>query len=309
MPTNKIGGALFAGNSELLDGPLGVVQVGFKGYDLGKTTEDTSIVPDQDIKDIMYQQEGTKAADHVRTGIDYLLNVTFGEIKTQLLTLLMKGITSSNALTTDDTGVIGREIYQSMLENEAGGLRVVAVDSNGTPSELDEDIFNFYSAIPIVNADLVNWGADSQRGFTVQFRIKWHRFSAGESSTFVGGFGYWGTPTDEDVPAIVWPDVEAPEIVSATATAATTLAVVFDENIAFQTAYAIPEYVVKVEGEYILSTAGVIATTTLTLTFPALTFTAGDVIEISISENALEDTAATANLFAGVDAYPVTNSV
>ena len=69
----KIGGTLFTGNSKLWEGPLGVIQMGFKGYDLGKTGADTTLTPDQDIKDIMYQQDGTKAADHVRTGQEMLL--------------------------------------------------------------------------------------------------------------------------------------------------------------------------------------------------------------------------------------------
>ena len=49
-----LGGAMFAGNSKLFEGPLGVIKVAFDGYDLGKTTEDAALVPDQDIKDITF---------------------------------------------------------------------------------------------------------------------------------------------------------------------------------------------------------------------------------------------------------------
>lgn len=308
-----LGGALFEGNSKLFVGPLGVVQIGFKGYDCGKTTADSKIVPDQDIKDINYQQDGTKASDHVRTGIDYMLEVTFGEIKTGLLALLMKGVSTSNSSTSDDTGRIDRSLYQSMREEEGGGVKIAAVDENGLASESLPDIMAFYEGIPIVNGDLVNWGADTQRNFPVQFRLKWHEFSAGESTAHSGGFGYWGDPTSEDVPALSiteYPDYNAPVIVSAIAVSATSLEITFDEDIAFQAAYAITDYVAKVEGDgFVLSSAGVITTTKLTLTFPAATFDAADIITISITEIALEDTAAVANAFAGVDGYPCTETI
>ena len=54
-------GALFEGNSKLFDLPLGVVKIGFDGYDLGKTTADAEFTPDQDIKDILFQQEDRKS--------------------------------------------------------------------------------------------------------------------------------------------------------------------------------------------------------------------------------------------------------
>ena len=304
-----LGGALFKGSSKLFLGPLGVVQLGFKGYDLGKTTADTNVVPDQDIKDINYQQEGTKAADHVRTGIDYLLNAVFGEISTGLIKLLMAGVYSTNTDPNDDSGVIGRELYQSMRDAEGGGLKVGAITSNGVPSELPADIFSFYEAIPIVNGDLVNWGADTQRNFPVQFRIKWHKFDPGESSTYEGDFGYWGDPTAEDVPAIVYPDLLAPIIQTADCPLVTSMEIVFNKNIAFQTAFDATHFMSKVNGVYVAPTAGVIATITLTLTFPAATFAADDDIEISISEESLEDTESTPNIFPGVDAYPCTDSI
>jgi hypothetical protein len=304
-----IGGAVFAGNSKLFEGPLGVVRVGFKGYDLGKTTADANLTPDQDVKDIMYQQDGTKAADHVRTGIDYVLAVTFGEIKTGLLKLLMAGISSLNASPAEDSGTIDRSIYQSMRDNEGGALKVAAVDENGEAFDDLEHILNFYEAIPIVNAELVNWGADTQRNFPVEFRIKWHKFGTGESVTKVGAFGYWGDPTIEDVPALVWPDVDGPQIVTAIAVSATSLEVTFNENIAFQSAFAADDYMCDIDGAYKPPTAGVIATVKLTLTFAAATFTVGDVIRFFMTATTLKDTATPANLADEVLGRPVTNSV
>ncbi len=305
----SIGGALFVGNSKLFTGPLGVVKIGFKGFDCGKTTADSTLVPDQDVKGINYQQDGTKPADYVRTGMEYLLKVTFGKINTGFLKLMMAGIDSDNVDTADDYGSIGRELYQSMLDNEAGGLKVGAVDSDGIESDELEDNFAFYTAIPVVNGDLVNWGADTQRAFAMEFKIKWHKFLAGESATKSGGFGYWGDPTSVDMPAIVYPDLLAPVILTADASAAITLLITFDENIAYQTVDDPLHYVTKVDGEYILPVSGSILTTVLTLTFPAATFSAAADIEISISELALEDTESTANAYAGVDAHPCTDSI
>ena len=303
------GGALYEGNSTLFTGPLGVTRIGYNGYDLGKTTADTNLQPDQDIKDIMYQQDGTKAADHVRTGQDYILSCTFGEISTGLLAQMQGGVSTKNTSSASDSGTIGRSQYQSMLSTESGALRVIAVDENGIASEDLEDRFSFYTAIPIVQGDLVNWGADTQRNLPMQFRIKYVTFALPNSYDFTGGFGYWGDPTTANTQPQVWPDVAAPVLVSATADTSTNMDIVFDENIAFQTAYAAGEYTAKVNGLYVASTAGTILTTTLSLTFGAATFANGDVVEISISGIALEDTAATANTYGGVDGQAVINTV
>lgn len=304
-----VGGALFEGNSELLADPLKVVRIAYNGYDLGKTTAESMLEPDQDIFDVTYQQDGTKSADNVRTGIEYMFNTTFGEIKTGLLIQMMKGITSENTNPAADSGTIGRALYESMRENESGVLKIAAVDSNGAALDTADNIMYFYEAIPVINGALVNWGADTQRNMPVQFRIKFHEFASGESSTKFGAFGYWGDPTVEDVPAVVWPDVEAPILSSASVTLATEIQVVFNENIAFQTAFAAGHYTANVDGLLVAPTAGVIATTTLTLTFPAATFANGDIVELTITGIALEDTAATANLYAGVDGQPVVNTL
>lgn len=303
------GGALFEGNSKLFDFPLGVVKIGFKGYDLGKTTEDAEFTPDQDIKDIMYQQDGTKPSDHVRTGIEYILSVTLGEIKTGLLVQMMSGISTENTSASSDSGTINRSVYQSMRDEEAGVLKIAAVDANGVASEDAEDIIYCYEAIPIVDGALINWGADSQRMLPMQFRIKWHKFSTGESTTKVGAFGYWGDPTTEDVPAVTWPDVEAPEISEATADDSTTMSITFNENIAFQTSFDGSHYMANVDGVYSAPTAGSITGEVLELTFAADTFSAGDDVEISISSIALQDTETTPNTYPGVDGYSVTNNV
>ena len=65
------GKALTDKGSGLTAGPLGVIQIGYKGYDLGKTVDVAELQPDLDIKAITYQQNGTKEADHVITGANW----------------------------------------------------------------------------------------------------------------------------------------------------------------------------------------------------------------------------------------------
>lgn len=315
MPNPKVGGALFEGISELFSGPLGVVKIGFEGYDLGKTTADSELTPDQDIKDIIYQQNGTKASDHTRTGIDYMLAVTFGEIKTGLLTRLMAGITTANTSALDDDGTISRQLYQSMRTLEAGGLRIVSVDEDGIASEDDQNIINMYEAIPIIDGSLINWGADTQRGLTVNFRIKWHEFATGESSTKNGAFGYWGDPTAEDVPAITWPNVSAPAFVSADAALATTVAITFDEDVAFFGGGAFVAdsmWITVDDGSSIIAvlpSSAAIASAVVTLTMPAATIASGDIVKVFWTANAVEDTETTANVSDALYGGAVTDSI
>ena len=300
----SLGSAVFVGDSKLFEGPLGVVQVGFNGFDLGKTTADTILTPDQDIKDINYQQDGSKAADHVRTGIDYLLAVTFGEISTGLLDLLMSGISTSQTLATEDSGIIDRVMYESMRDVEAGGLKIASVNVNGVPSENLENIMNFYEVIPIINGDLVNWGADTQRNLAMQFRIKWHEYTAAELAALVvhtarGSFGYWGDPTDEDVPPIDAYFVTGPIIASAVVQNATDIDVTFNKDIAYQTAHAVGQIVISQDGVWLLSDSdgGIVSEV---LTVKTVGMAGGEIIRVSISSICIEDTEATANAFPGV---------
>lgn len=309
-----LGGSLYEGNSRLFVGPLGVVKIGFAGWDLGKTTADATLTPDQDIKDIMYQQEGSKPADHVRTGIEFILSATFGEISTGLVSLLMSGITSQEPSQPDDGGMIDRNIFSSMLDSEAGAMKVAAVDVNGIAETDLEHILNFYEVIPIVSGELVNWGVDTQRNLPVDFRIKYHQFTVAELAGLTrsegGCFGYWGDPTAEDVTALTWPDKEAPLIVSAICTDTNTLTITFNENIDFfeDGSFAAAHWVAKINGSYSEPTAGVITTVAIALTFTG-EFTADgtDVVFISITDEELEDEATPPeNVFAGIDSYPCT---
>ncbi|MBA7546173.1 hypothetical protein ES705_38556 [subsurface metagenome] len=294
-----LGGVLFKGNSKLWAGPLGVSRIAFNGWDLGKTVADSNITPDQDIKDIAYQQDGTKPADHVRTGLEYLANITLGEINTGLLALLMAGISAGSDV-GDDDGIIDRSIFQSMLENEAGVLKIAACDENGAAVTDEASIFKFYVAIPIITGELINWGVDTQRNLPIQFRIKYYFFTAAQLVDLTdktegrGGYGYWGDANDAavDAPALIWPDKAGPEIVSAVCTTVSELTVTFDEDINFidEGAFEATHWIAIVNGAYSAPTAGVITDAGIALVFTdEFTADGTDIVYISLVASAIED--------------------
>jgi hypothetical protein len=151
------------------EGPLGVVNVTFNGVEMGKTTADTEIVPDEDLKDIIYQQDGTKYQDKIRTGIAWQVNVTFGEISTTLLEDLLEGWEKSAG---GDSLKMNKSLYQSMRNNEAHVLKLTRVDSEGTSSTDPRHVITFYKAAAQVTGN-IQWGADTQRNLAVTFYIFW----------------------------------------------------------------------------------------------------------------------------------------
>lgn len=298
-----IGAKVFTGTSRLLSGPLGVVRIAFNGYDLGKTTADAILKPDQDVKDILFQQEGTKAADQVRTGMKYVLSATFGEIATGLLVALMSGFTTKNTNTNADSASLGRNIFKSMRANEAKVLKIFAVDENGVALETAENVICFYEAIPVINGDLINWGADTQRNVPVEFHIFHHTFAQGESTTKVGAFGYIGNPVTEDVPPVVWPNVSAPVPLSAAVTLATSATVTFDEAVTAKGGVTIAErFAAYVSGDLKKPTSVAFAGAVATLTFAAGTFSTGKVVKIIITEDSVVDASGNANMYGMVNA-------
>ncbi len=306
----SIGGELFKGSSGLLSQPLGIVKIGFRGYDMGKTTAGSMLAPDEDIKDIIFQQDGTKSADTVRTGILYKLTCTFGEINTGLLVQLMAGLTSENHDPAEDSATIGRNMYQSMRDNEAGVLQIASVDANGVASDLPEDIISVYEAVPKLTSHILNWEADSQRNVVVEFNIYYHIFATGESTTKVGAFGYWGDPTVEDVPAVVVPDVAAPYVLSAVVDTATQITVTMSEDVSLVAAVALVDRIVAtVDRDFNVPLTAVIEADpnddTLTLTFGAATFAAGNVVKLFLSESTLQDVDLNQNSI--LNAFTVTN--
>lgn len=305
-----IGGALYQGNSGLVAGPLGVVKVGFNGFDMGKTTSDAMLDVVQNIKDIAYQQDGTMPADKVRTGIIYQLKVTFGEISTGLLAQIMNGF---EAITNDplsDGAVLTRAMYQSQRDNEAAPLRIAKVDQNGVESDLDNDVMNFYVSIANVDGTLINAGADTQRGVAVTFDIYWLQFAGGPWG-FEGAFGYYGDPAIPNIPPVVWPDRVGPYILSASVDGlGTTVELTMNEKCADAGALA-SKVAVIVDGEYVTVSAAVVQVDPdddkVDLTVVGIT--AGQSVLVELLAGALEDLETVPNLSGRIVDFAAVNNV
>jgi hypothetical protein len=162
------------------EGSLSVVQLLYNSIDLGKTTEDTTLEYIEDIKDILYQQDGTQPADKIRTGAAYQVTATFGEIDTELVTTLIYGTTASG----DGNSVkLSRELYRSGKTSESKELILKKVDSEGSVSTDPRQWATFYLAMPQITGNFV-YGADTQRGLEVTFYCFYDSTN--------GAFGYSG---------------------------------------------------------------------------------------------------------------------
>lgn len=155
------------GNS-FIEGPLGVVKVSYKGVDLGKTTDETTLEIIEDIKDIMYSQNGTQPYDKIPTGQAYQLTCKPGEITWTRLNHLMRGLTVSG---TGKSAKAGRDIYSGGRDNHSGELVVTRVDSDGVVSTDQFYKMTFYKAMPQINGALGAFGPDTQRDVEVVFYI------------------------------------------------------------------------------------------------------------------------------------------
>jgi hypothetical protein len=304
------GGTLIAGNSALLAGPLGNVYIGFDGVILGKTTADTALKPDEDVKDIKYSQDGSKASDHVSTGKLFNLTAEFGEISTALLKKLDYSFSSNALVGGNDSGVLGRFIYTSLRDNKAKVLKIWATDADGNILENAHDTLCFYEVLPVIDSNLINWGAETQRNVPVSFKIYYHQFGVDQ---VVGGpsgaFGYYGSATDCKIPAVVWPDAGAPVITIAKVVSATSMEVSFDENIALQGGSYAGGLIAKVDGVFKSPSGVTVSGVKATATFAGGSFALGDVITVSISAIVFQDTESSPNVFGGVSDKAVTNSI
>jgi len=145
------------------EGPLGVVLLEFDGVKLGKTTEDTSIEFIEDIKDILYQQDGTQPYDKIPTGQAWQVTAKFGEIKTALIAKLYRGMTiGGNSL------LAGRDLYRSGRDNFTKPLIITRVDSDGVESTDPLFILNIFKAMPLPTGQIA-YGADTQRDVEIVF--------------------------------------------------------------------------------------------------------------------------------------------
>jgi hypothetical protein len=162
------------------EGPLGVVNITYDNVDLGKTTADTELTPTFDIKDIIYQQDGTQYYDKIPTGASWILACTFGEIDTELMKKVLDEVTVSAG---GNSLKVGKSIYFSWREN-AKQLEVVRVESDGQSST--DALFKMIAplAYPEVASGFI-YGADTQRNIQVNFHIF---YDASEDVFFYNGF-------------------------------------------------------------------------------------------------------------------------
>jgi hypothetical protein len=151
--------------NNVLEGVLKVVDIWFDGEYMGRTTEDTEVVPEEDNKEILFSQAGTKADDIIPTGISFTVNATFGEITGERIGKLQRGFSGNVS-----SGKFGRDIYVSR-RNNAKVLKLVSVDSEGVDSPEANQTLVFYKASPMISGTLLGYGPDLQRKVPVSFYI------------------------------------------------------------------------------------------------------------------------------------------
>ncbi len=164
------------------EGPLGVVNVEFNTVALGKTTAATSIEFIDDVFDVIYQQNGTQPYDKIPTGQAYQVTCTFGEIDTELMTTLFRGVTRSSG-SGNNSVKLGRDIYRSGRDSFAQTLVLKKVDSDGVSSTDPLYQLNFYLAMPTITG-AIEYGSDTQKNVEVQFYCFYDETH--------GAFGYSG---------------------------------------------------------------------------------------------------------------------
>jgi len=147
------------------EGPLGVILIEYDNVNLGKTIDEATIEYVEDIKDILYAQDGTQPYDKIPTGQAYLITATYGQITIDLLKKLMRGVTKSGG---GNSAKLGRDIYRSGRENFTKELISRRVDSDGNASSDLLYRLLMFKAMPIITGNVV-YGPDSQRGLEVQF--------------------------------------------------------------------------------------------------------------------------------------------
>lgn len=167
--------------NNFIEGELGVVRLNFNGVELGKTTEDTVIEFIEDIKDIMFAQDGTQPADKIPTGQAYQVTCNLGEVTLARLEQLLRGITVSG-----NSASFGADLYRSGKDNFAKELILSRVDSDGVASSDPLFKMTFYLAMPIISASLATFGPDTQKTTPVTF----YCFRDESNSNKFGFMGY-----------------------------------------------------------------------------------------------------------------------
>ncbi len=174
--------------NNFIEGSLGVVNLNFDNVDLGKTLDEASVEFIEDMKDIMYAQDGTQPADKVPTGQGYRVSCKLAELQWDRLAELVRGIHVSGG-GSGNSAKLGRDIYRSGLANFAKVLVIRRVDSDGVVSTDLKYRLTFYKAIPSASGPMGAFGPDTQRVMDVVFDC-FYDATAGHEC-----FGYSGYAT------------------------------------------------------------------------------------------------------------------
>ncbi len=169
--------------SNFIEGSLGVVRLNFDGVDLGKTEGEASLEFIEDLKDIMFAQNGTQPFDKVPTGQAYQVSCNIGELTWARLQELVRGLTALGA----QSAKLGRDIYRSGRDSFAKKLVLTRVDSDGVASLNPRYRLTFYKALPTPSGAMGAFGADSQRVMAVTFYCMYDEDK--------GAFGFSGSET------------------------------------------------------------------------------------------------------------------
>jgi hypothetical protein len=94
---------------------------------------------------------------------------------------LITGATKSGG--AGDSVKLGRELYQSMLVDEAKALLIKRIDSEGAATTDNDYRLKFYKAVPMLTSGF-QFGADVQRNLQVSFYCFWDATE--------GAYGYSG---------------------------------------------------------------------------------------------------------------------
>ena len=170
--------------NNFIEGVLGVVDLTFNGVALGKTIDEASIEWIEDIKDILFAQDGTQPYDKIPTGQAYQLTVKLGEITWRRLQQVLRGLTVS---ADGNSAALSRDLYRSGRDNFSHPLLVRRCDSEGNPSTNPLFRLYFYKAFPMVNGPIGAFGPDTQREVEVVFYMFYDETNE--------AFGYAGYPS------------------------------------------------------------------------------------------------------------------
>ena len=150
--------------SNFIEGVLGVVQMYFDGIDLGKTLDEATLEFIEDIKDIMFAQNGTQPADKIPTGQAYQITANFAQRTWARLEKLLRGVT-----VVGNSAKLGVDLYRSGYDNFAKQLILYRVDSDGVVSTSPIYRLVMYKAMPTVSGPIATFGPDTQQQVTVTF--------------------------------------------------------------------------------------------------------------------------------------------